>query len=87
MVAHAQDLRHARDRADLVEVLFLRQLHAQLSLRDEEDLFPVLHGALKRAHGDLAFKVKAGIHTREDIQPAQCDDRKIFGYRFHGFSL
>ena len=87
MVAHAQDLRHARHRADLVEVLFLRQLHTQLSLRNEEDLFPVLHGALERAHGDLAFKVKAGVHAREDVQPPQRDDRKIFCYRFHGFSL
>ena len=86
-VRRAQDLNDARDGADLVEVLFLRQLNAQLALRDEEDLFPVLHGALQRTHGDLAFKVKAGVHAREDIEPPQRDDRKIFCYRFHGFSL
>ena len=69
-VRYAQYLRHARDCADLVKVLFLRQFHAQFALRDEEDLFPVLHGALQRAHGNFTLKVKAGVHAREHIEPA-----------------
>ena len=86
-VRRAQDLNDARDGADLVEVLFLRQLNAQLALRDKEDLLPRLHRALQRAHGDLALHVKARGHAGKDRESAQRKGRDVFGDGFHRVSL
>ena len=79
---------HARDRADLVQVFFLRLLHADLALGDEKDLLPRLPWrAQARARRSRRSTSKLVVMRGNSTEPAHArGPEDVFGYSFHRVS-
>ena len=71
------------DRADLIEVFFLRLIHADLPLGHQEDLLVRFHGPFQGRNGDGTLHIEGEVHMGKHRQAAQGQNGDIQCRRFH----
>ena len=82
-LAQPQDLRDVGDRANGVQVLFLRRVHPDLPLGHQEDVLIGLHGPLQGRDGDRPLHVKGQCHVWKHRQAPEGQNGQIPSGQFH----
>ncbi len=76
-VRQLQQLQHAGDGADRVQVAGGWLVDVRAALRDEQDLAPAFHRDVERAHGLLAADEQRNHHVRKHHHVAQRQHRQL----------
>ena len=87
ILPQTQDLRHAGDGADGVEILLRGLFHVDLALGHQKDLLTCLHGHFQRFHGDVTLHVKGQVGMGKNRQAPEGQNGKIQSFRFHNLLL
>ena len=72
-----QLLAHAAHDADVVYIALVRRVGNRVFLRGEEDELIRAHRLVERCDGYIALHIEREQHSRENAQPAKCEQRHI----------